>query len=64
VNDFLGIAALAENLRALVGVLLCCVMLGIGPALVVEIVEQAGQAPGVLVASELLGVGANAGLDS
>ena len=62
-NDFFGVAALAENLRAFVGVLFRWVMFGIGPALVVEIVEQAGQAPGVLVAAELSGVGANAGFD-
>jgi len=63
VNDFFGVAALAENLRAFVGVLFRRVMFGIGPAFVVEIVKQARQAPGAFVATELLGVSANAGFN-
>src|SRR4029077_4310748 len=63
VNDFLGVTALTENLRAFVGMLFRRVMLGIWPALVIKIVKQAGEAPGVFVAAELSGIGANAGFD-
>src|ERR1700693_1213955 len=40
------------------------VMCRIGPALVVEIVEQPGERPGIFVAAKFSGVGADAGLDS
>ena len=63
VNDFLGVTALTENLRAFVGMLFRRVMLGVWPALIIEIVKQAGEAPGVFVAAELSSVGANAGFD-
>lgn len=51
VNDFFGVSALAENLRAFKGVLFRRVMFRVGPAFVVEIVKQAGQAPGVFIAA-------------
>ena len=63
VNDFFGVAALAENLRAFVGVLFRRVMFGIEPAFVVEIVKQSRQAPSAFVTAELLGVSPNAGFD-
>ena len=62
-NDFFGVAALAKDLRAFVRMFFRGVMFGVGPTLVIEIVEEAGEAPGVFVATELLGVGANAGFD-
>src|SRR6202041_3051731 len=63
VNDLFGVATLAEDRRAFVGVLFRRVMFGVGPALVIEIVEETGKAPSVFVATELSGVGANAGFD-
>jgi len=60
---FFGIAALAENLRTFVRMFFCGLMLRVGPALIVEIVEKTGEAPAVFVAAELAGVGANAGFD-
>ena len=63
VNDLLGVAALAENLRAFVGMLLRRVVIGVRPALVIKIVEQGGEAPGIFVAAEFSRVGADAGFD-
>src|SRR6266478_5466534 len=48
-DDFLGVALLAKNLGAFGGVLLVRGMSFVGPALVVEIVEQSGDAPEFLV---------------
>jgi hypothetical protein len=61
VNHFLGIATFAKNFRTFVGVLFSRVVGGIGPALVIEIVEKAGESPEIFVGFELSGIGAGAG---
>src|SRR2546429_2429497 len=60
-DNLIRVALLAQDLCALRGMALVGRVLVVGPAFVVEVVEQRGQAPGVLVGTAFAGVGANAG---
>ena len=62
-DNFFGVAQLAEDLCAFGGMLLVCGVGVVGPAFVVEIVEQGGEAPEFFVGAVLAGVGADAGFD-
>jgi hypothetical protein len=62
-NHFIGIAALAKDFGAFGGVLAAGSVGVVGPALVIEIVEERCEAPEVLVGALLAGVGADAGFD-
>src|SRR5579885_322300 len=63
VDHLLGVAALAKNLCSVERVLLGRVMSVVRPALVVEIMKQAGYAPQFFVGAGLARVGAHAGFD-
>ena len=52
VNHVLGVASLAEDLRTFEGM-----VRGIGPALIVEIVQQPDDAPFLFVFVQLAGIG-------
>ncbi len=60
-DDFLGVALLAKDFGAFGGVLFVRSVRFVGPALVVEVVEQSGDAPEFLVRAVLAGIGADAG---
>jgi hypothetical protein len=60
-DDFFGVTLLAKNLGACGGVLLVRGVGLVGPALVVEIVEQSGDTPELFIGAMLAGVGADAG---
>ena len=62
-DDFFRVAALAEDQGAGEGMLGSRVMIGVGPAFVIEIVEQSGEGPGIFIAAKFPGVGADAGFD-
>src|SRR5258707_12785950 len=62
-DNFFGVTLLAQDLRAFGGVALVGGMLVIGPALVVEVVQQRGEAPGLFVGAGFTGIGAHAGFD-
>jgi hypothetical protein len=61
VNHFFRVSAFAENFRAFVGMFLRGMMGGVGPAFVVEIVEQACEGPEIFVSAEFSRVRAGAG---
>src|SRR5580704_8397054 len=58
----LQLSACAQNLRSFVGMLLGGVMSCIGPALIVEVVQQRGRAPQLLICAQFAGVGSHASL--
>jgi hypothetical protein len=60
-DDFFGVAAFAEDFRALRGMFLVRSVRVVGLALVVEIVQQRGEAPKLFVRAGLSCVSANAG---
>ena len=62
-GDFLGVPALSEDFGAFGRMLAVGGVVGVGPALVIEVVEERGEAPGVFVGAVLTGIGANAGFD-
>jgi len=62
-NDFLRVAALAQNLCALGGMFAVGGMIVVGPTLLIEIVEEGSEAPGFFIGAVLASVGANAGFD-
>jgi hypothetical protein len=63
-NQFRGIAVFAQDFGAFGGMLAVGGVVIVGPALVVEIVEERGEAPEVFVGTEFAGVIANARFDS
>jgi hypothetical protein len=62
-DDFFGVAVFAEDLGAFGGVLAVGGVVGVGPALVVEVMENGGEAPGIFVGAVFAGIGAHAGFD-
>jgi hypothetical protein len=61
-DDFVGVAALAEDFRAFRGMLPVGRVIVIGPTLVIEIVKECGEAPELFVGALFAGVGADTGL--
>src|SRR5216684_6410737 len=59
-DDFLRVAFLAKNLGTFGGVLLVRGVGFVGPALVVEVMEQRGDSPELLIGGVLAGIGADA----
>jgi len=62
-NNYFGVAALAQNFRAFRGMPRAGCVFVVGPALVIEIMEQRRDAPNLLIGGLLARVGANAGFD-
>jgi hypothetical protein len=62
-DDFLGVAALAEDFCAFGGMLLVGRVFAVRPALVVEVMQQRRDAPELFVSAGFAGVGADAGFD-
>ena len=62
-DNFAGVAVLAENLSAMSWMFFIGGMSFVRPALVIEIVEKGGKAPGLFIGALLAGIGANAGFD-
>ena len=62
-DDFFGVAAFAEDFGAFGGMFAVGRVVGIGPAFVIEIVKEGGEAPGFLVGAVFAGVGADTGFD-
>src|SRR5262249_20247124 len=60
-DDLLRIAALSQNPRSLRGVLAVRGVLGVGPALVIEVVQQGSPAPGLVVGAVPAGISAHTG---
>lgn len=63
-DHFLGIAKLAEDSGTFGGVLAVGRVVAVGPALVVEVMEERGESPTLLILALLAGVGTDAGFDS
>jgi hypothetical protein len=63
-NEFGGIAVFAEDFGAFRGMLTIGRVVIVGPAFVVEVVQERGEGPEVLVGAEFAGIGADAGFDS
>ena len=63
-DDFLGVAEFAEDFGAFGGMFLVRGVIVVGPALVVEIVKESGEAPSFFVGAVFAGVSADAGFDS
>ena len=62
-DDFFGVAQLAEDFCAIGRMLLVGGVGVVGPAFVIEIVEQGSEAPKFFVGAVFAGVGADAGFD-
>ena len=62
-NHFLGVAALTQDCRAARGVLFGGTVGVVGPAFVIEIVQESGEAPKILVRAGLPSIGTHAGFD-
>jgi hypothetical protein len=62
-NDFVGVAVLAQNFRAFRWMPRIGNVFVVGPALVVEIVEQGGDAPKLFIGALFACIGADAGFD-
>src|ERR1700722_1148580 len=62
VDHFFGVAAFAENFGTFVGMFLGRVLGGVGPAFVIEIMEQTGEGPEVFLGAKFTSVRASAGL--
>src|SRR5438477_6780930 len=62
-NDFFRVAAFAEDFCAFGGMFAVGGVIGVGPALVIEIVQQGGDAPEFFVGTGFAGIGPDAGLD-
>ena len=62
-DELFAVAVLAEDFGAFGGMLTVRRVIVVGPALVVEVVEEGGEAPEIFVGAVFSGVGANAGFD-
>jgi hypothetical protein len=60
-DEFFGVAAIAENSCALGGMLLVRGVVGVGPALVIKIVQQSGKSPEFFIGAGFASVGADTG---